>query len=142
MYNKPQLSLDQCRSAIKAMIAEHRKDPNNAPVAMAIVDDRGDLLGYARTDMCRPSSAGNAIKKAYTAAMRGIDSGVYAQQLKEQDRHTSDLGDPRIIPMQGGVTIINPGDGAILGGIGVGGLPSGQGDEDISRAGLKAMRLD
>jgi uncharacterized protein GlcG (DUF336 family) len=32
-------------------------------------------------------------------------------------------------------------DGVILGGIGVGGYPSGQRDEDVSRAGLEAMGL-
>ena len=31
--------------------------------------------------------------------------------------------------------------GVILGGIGVGGYPSGQADEDISRIGLNAMNL-
>ena len=40
---------------------------------------------------------------------------------------------------QGGLVIIE--DGVILGGIGVGGYPSGQADEDISRIGLNAMNL-
>ena len=40
---------------------------------------------------------------------------------------------------QGGLVIIK--DGVILGGIGVGGYPSGQSDEDVSRVGLDAMKL-
>lgn len=32
-------------------------------------------------------------------------------------------------------------DGVILGGIGVGGYPSGQSDEDVARIGLEAMNL-
>jgi len=32
-------------------------------------------------------------------------------------------------------------DGVILGGIGVGGYPSGKADEDLSRVGLQAMNL-
>jgi len=40
---------------------------------------------------------------------------------------------------QGGLVIMK--DGVILGGIGVGGYPSGQADEDISRIGLNAMNL-
>jgi uncharacterized protein GlcG (DUF336 family) len=39
----------------------------------------------------------------------------------------------------GGVVIMK--DGVILGGIGVGGYPSGQSDEDLSRVGLNAMNL-
>ena len=40
---------------------------------------------------------------------------------------------------QGGLVIMK--DGVILGGIGVGGYPSGQRDEDVSRSGLGAMGL-
>jgi uncharacterized protein GlcG (DUF336 family) len=39
----------------------------------------------------------------------------------------------------GGVVIMK--DGVILGGVGVGGYPSGQADEDLSRAGLDAMGI-
>ena len=44
MYNKPMLSLDQCQTAIQAMIADFNKDPHRRPVDMAIVDDVGNLL--------------------------------------------------------------------------------------------------
>ena len=39
----------------------------------------------------------------------------------------------------GGLVIMK--NGVILGGIGVGGYPSGQADEDLSRVGLNAMNL-
>ena len=51
------------------------------------------------------------------------------------------MGDPMLISAQGAVVVHSPGDGAILGGIGVAGLPSGQADEDIAQAGLKAMKI-
>ena len=141
MYNKSMLGLEQCQAAINAMIADFKKDPNNAPISMAIVDDMGNLLAYARTDGSRPLGARNCIKKAYTSAIGGIDSGAYVKRLKSLGTSVGDLGDPMLISAQGAVVVRNPGDGAILGGIGVAGLPSGQADEDIARAGLNAMKL-
>ena len=141
MYNSLVLGLDQCRAAIDAMIADFNKDPSRRPIAMAIVDDSGNLITYARTNGCRPIAAKNAIKKAYTAALRGMDSGVSAEQLKAQGRSVADMGDPMLIAIQGGVVVVDPGDNAVLGGIGVAGLPTGEEDEAISRAGLQALGL-
>ncbi len=136
MYNKPMLSLTQCQAAINAMVADFNKDPNRRPVDMAIVDDMGNLLAYARMDGChRPTFA---IDKAYTSAVRRMDTIAFAEQLKAQGRNVADLGDPRLVTIQGGL-VIETSDGRLLGGIGVGGLPSGKDDEDISRAGLAAL---
>jgi hypothetical protein len=62
-----------------------------------------------------------------------------AAGLHAQGRNIADLGDPRFTHGQGGLVIMK--DGVILGGIGVGGYPSGQADEDLSRVGLDAMNL-
>ena len=56
-----------------------------------------------------------------------------------QGRNIADQGDPMMTYGTGGVVIMK--DGVILGGIGVGGYPSGQSDEDLSRVGLNAMNL-
>lgn len=138
MYQKQMLSLSQCLEAINAMVAAFNTDPNRRPVDMAIVDDIGNLLAYARMDRCvRPTFARN---KAYTAAMRRMDTVAFAEQLKSQGRSLADFGDPQLVTLQGGLVIHAP-DGSLLGGIGVGGLPSGKDDEDIARAGLKALGL-
>ena len=136
MYNKPMLSLSQCQAAIDAMVADFNKDPNRRGVDMAIVDDMGNLLAYARMDGChRPTFA---IRKAYTCAARRMDTVAFADQLKTQGRSLADFEDPQLIALQGGL-VIETGDGRLLGGIGVGGLPSGKADEDIARAGLNAL---
>ncbi len=136
MYNKPMLSLTQCQAAINAMVADFNKDPNRRPVDMAIVDDMGNLLAYARMDGChRPTFARD---KAYTSAVRRFDPLAFAEQLKAQGRNVAYLGDPQLVTIQGGL-VIETSDGRLLGGIGVGGLPSGKDDEDISRAGLAAL---
>ena len=75
MYEKHMLSLNQVRQAMNAMLDKATQEPNR-PVAIAIVDDTGSLLNYARMDGCRTNPQTFATRKAYTAAMSGRDSGT------------------------------------------------------------------
>jgi uncharacterized protein GlcG (DUF336 family) len=111
----------------------------NEPIAMCIVDAAGNLEAYAKMDNLRMFSRRHAQRKAYTAAIMGMDTGAHAERLHGGGRNIADLGDPMLTFGQGGLVIIK--DGVILGGIGVGGYPSGQADEDVSRVGLQAMNL-
>ena len=135
MYNKPMLSLEQCRAAMNAMIDEYRKVPNRRPIDMTIVDDMGNLIMYARTDGLYKSSFG--MRKAYTAAIRGMDTSAFAEGLQAQGRSLADLGDPQLITLPGGV-VVRTGEDVVVGGIGVGGL-TGEEDEAIAKVGLKAL---
>ncbi len=90
-------------------------------------------------DNLRIFSRRHALRKAYTSAIVGMDSGAHAERIHGQGRNMSDLGDPNLTHGQGGLVLMQ--DGVILGGIGVGGYPSGQSDEDLSRVGLTAMNL-
>ena len=137
MYHKPMISLDQAQAAIHAMIDDFNKDPNRRKVDMAVVDDAGNLLAYARMDRClRPTFA---IRKAYTSAVRSMDTVTFAEQLSTQGRSLESFGDPQLIALAGGVAVIK--DGAVVGAIGVGGLPSGLDDETIAKAGLAALNI-
>ena len=76
MYEKPMLSLEQAQAAVAAMIADYNKDTNRRKVDMAVVDDAGNLLAYARMDRClRPTFA---LRKAYTSAIRGMDTLAFS----------------------------------------------------------------
>ena len=138
MATKPALTTEQVTAAMNAMLAKANETPD-APVAMAIVDAGGELLAYLTMDNLRIFSRRHALRKAYTSAAMGRDSGEHAAGLHAQGRNIADLGDPRFTHGQGGLVIMQ--DGVILGGIGVGGYPSGQADEDLSRVGLEAMGL-
>ena len=138
MADKPFLSFEQVRAAMSAMIDKAMQTPDE-PVAMAIVDDTGNLVAYAKMDNLRIFSRRHALRKAYTSAIAGMDSGAHAERIHGQGRNMSDLGDPNLTHGQGGLVLMQ--DGVILGGIGVGGYPSGQSDEDLSRVGLEAMNL-
>ena len=137
MYDKPMLSLEQAQAAITAMRADHNKDSSRRKVDMAVVDDAGNLLAYARMDRClRPTFA---LRKAYTSAVRGMDTLAFSEQLNSTGRSLESFGDSQLIALPGGVGVLK--DGAVVGAIGVGGLPSGIDDQSIAQAGLAAMNL-
>ena len=132
------LKMEQVQAAMNAMMDKAMEKPNE-PVAMAIVDAAGNLEAYAKMDNLRIFSRRHAQRKAYTSAIMGVDSGAHAERLHGQGRSIAELGDPMMTHGTGGLVIMK--DGVILGGIGVGGYPSGQADEDLSRVGLAAMNL-
>ena len=137
MYEKSMISLEQAQAAIAAMIADYNKDTGRRKVDMAVVDDAGNLLAYARMDRClRPTFA---IRKAYTSAVRGVDTLAFSEQLASQNRSIESFGDPQLIAIPGGEVALK--SGAVVGAIGVGGLPSGIDDESIAKAGLEALNL-
>ncbi|MFC1953673.1 heme-binding protein [Chloroflexota bacterium] len=140
MTEKPIIDFAQSQAALKAMVEQALQTPDK-PVAIAIVDDTGNLLAFVKMDNLRLFARRHAIRKAYTAAITGMDSGAHAERLKERGLSVSDFGgDPNLTPGQGGVAVRSK-DGIIMGGIGVGGYPSGQTDEDLAKIGLKAMNL-
>ncbi len=135
-YQKPVLSLEDARKAMTRMLDEAGKAPNR-PVAIAICDDQGELVAFARMDKCAPLPLTIARKKAYTAARTRSDSKAFGDRLKGMGRSAVEFGDPNLIGVQGGVTIAAA-DGSPLGGIGVSGLAAEE-DEAIARMGLGAI---
>jgi uncharacterized protein GlcG (DUF336 family) len=64
---------------------------------MAIVDDAENLLAYARMDRClRPTFA---IRKAYSSAIRSMDTVVFAEELSTQGRSLEPFGDSQLIAL-------------------------------------------
>ena len=139
MYQKPTLSLSQVRNAMNAMLDKAMEELDR-PLAIAIVDDGGKMLNYARMDNCRALPQRMAISKAYTSAMSGSDSDAYAQRLKNENRNIADFGDPALVAVQGAVVVRDPATDQVLGAIGVSGL-SAQEDEDLARLGLNSLGL-
>jgi glc operon protein GlcG len=136
-YQKAVLSLDDARNAMDRMLQEATKT-SNRPLAIAICDDQGELVTFARMDRCAPQPRVVARRKAYTAARTWTDTKVYADRLKSQERSVTEFGDPNLLAAQGGVVITNPADQSVLEGIGVSGLTA-EGDEALARIGLSAI---
>ena len=151
MYEKKVLGLDECLKTVEAMVEENKRQ-GGLPIAIAIVDEHGDLICFAKMDSV-PKSPGEvqgyvdsggymAIKKAYTAAHFRGDAKNLAEMMSKMDRKISVDFDARYVALsQGGATaIVKPGEKTVYGAIGVGGRVPGEGDEEMARYGLKVMQ--
>jgi glc operon protein GlcG len=143
MYTKECLGLAEARVAVEAALNEANKKPEE-PVAVAVVDDQGKLVFFARMDGCPPVVVELALMKAYTAGVALMDTVSFAARDKEWGRELSTYGDDRFTYLQGGLVIWSSPrpDGAkqvLLGGIGISGRMSDE-DERLARIGLEAMQ--
>ncbi len=117
MSTKPVISFAQAQAAMQAMLAKAMQTPEH-PVAIAIVDDAGNMVAYAHLDNLRLFPKRHAFRKAYTAAITGQDSGAYGERVKSRGLTVSELGgDANLTPGQGGV-VVSSQEGLVMGGIG------------------------
>ncbi len=140
MADRPFITMAQAQAAMNAMIAKANETPD-APVAMCILDDSGNLVAYAHMDNLRLFSKRHAFRKAYTSAISGQNSVTYGEGTRSRGSSVPEMsGDPNFTPGQGGLAVRSR--GILIGGIGVGGYPSGVTDEELARVGLEAMGLE
>lgn len=133
MKSKPVLEFSDVQAMAAAAQAEAIK--HNWAVSIAIVDDGGHLLWFARLDGAAPISAHIAPGKARTAAVGRRESKVYEDMIN--GGRASFLSAPSLEGMlEGGVPIIK--DGHCLGAIGVSGVKSSE-DAQIAKAGIAAI---
>lgn len=137
MFQKQCLGMAEARAAVEAVLDEASKLPA-APIAVAVVDDYGRLVSFARMDGCPPVVVELAINKAYTAAVALMDTLAFAERDKGWGRELATYGDARFTYLQGGL-VISAADGVLLGGIGVSGRMPDE-DERLARIGLEAMK--
>ena len=132
------LTYEQVQAAMKAMM-EKAQATSETPVCLAIVDASGNMEAFAKMDHARVFTRRHAVRKAYSAAILGINSGDWGSNMKNIGQSVSENGDPMVTYEQGGVVIIK--EGSILGGIGVGGIRGHNADEDLAKWGVEAMGL-
>jgi glc operon protein GlcG len=131
MRNRPELTLEDCERIMAAALAEARRNKWN--VAVAILDDGGHLLYFARMDGATPANAAIAVEKGRTAALSRRASGNWQERVQTR-RELMKM--PGILPVQGGVPIVA--EGACVGAVGVSGVQSHE-DEQIAQAGIAAL---
>ena len=131
MKTRPALTLADCEKISAAALAEARR--NDWIVAIAILDDGGHLLHFARMDGATPANARIAVAKGRTAAESRRTSGEWQERIQSRPEM---LKMPDILPVQGGVPIVV--EGTCVGGVGVSGVQSHD-DEKIARAGIDAL---
>ena len=136
MRNKPCLTTADVDTMMAACRAEAKKNGWN--VAIAIVDDAGYLLQFARTtDATGPATAEVAVGKAKAAALTRRETKDLEARVVERPAFVS-YPYPNSILIWGGVPIVVDGD--CVGAIGVSGRASNE-DESIARAGIAALGI-
>ncbi|UXP31491.1 heme-binding protein [Reichenbachiella agarivorans] len=106
--------------ALNTVIHECIREKKEAVVA--VVDQNGDLVSFARTDHAPLSSIPVAINKAYTAARMRQDTESFGRNMHDQDlENLSYYSDSKLTPWAGGIPIFDL-DGQLLGAIGVSGM--------------------
>ncbi len=135
--NTPRLTLEGARAVLAA--AERRAVEIQRPMNIAVVDDGGHLLAFARMDGAKPASVEIAITKARSAALRRAATGAPMRDgepnlvvalglaVARPDQQTS---------VRGGIPLIV--DGQVVGAIGVSAGTEDE-DSDVARAGAAAL---
>ena len=135
--NHPRLTLDGARAVLAA--AERRALEIGVPMDIAVVDDGGCLLAFARMDGAKPSSVDIAINKALSSAIRRQPSGPYLEAGQPDLRISFGLAigsRARQTPLRGGLPLLV--DGQCVGAIGVSNGTEDQ-DLDVARAGASVL---
>jgi len=134
VHDTRSLGLSEARSAVNAVLAIAEQDPSH-PIVVAVVDAQGELVFFARMDGARHLPRSLAVRKAYTAARTGSDSGAYGERMSGVVQSLQEL-DPMLTGLPGGVCVKD--EGTVVGGIGVSGR-SADDDEVLAKAGREAM---
>lgn len=111
-------------------------------VNVAVVDDGGHLLAFARMDGARPASGTTALTKAVTAATFRQETGPLPA-MGEPDvllnlslQNAAAASGGKVTTLKGGVPVVV--DGQIIGAVGVGGA-TGEQDAEVAKAGIKKL---
>ncbi|MBS1173384.1 MAG: hypothetical protein H6R12_2214 [Proteobacteria bacterium] len=134
MRNRAMLEHEDGMRVLNGAIAEARK--HQWAVAIAVVDDGGHLLSFARLDGAPPISAYIAPEKARTAALGRRETRIYEEMINQG--RSAFLSAPLRGMLEGGVPVIA--DGQVVGAVGVSGVKSSE-DAQIARAGVAALGL-
>ena len=138
MYKTESLGMKEAKAALEAMLEAAAKEPDQ-PVAMAVVDNRGEPICSARMDGANSFNRIMATRKAATAVMIGVDTSLLGQMMPSLNMSMTDFGSIDITVVPGGMCVRKPDTGAIVGGVGVSGRMA-QEDERLSRLGLETLK--
>ena len=130
---KKSLSLEDARKAAAAAATEAKKNKWN--MAIAVVDDGGQLIYFERIDETQVGSIDIAIGKARTAAYYKRPTKVLEDAING-GQHAI-LSFPNTLPREGGLPIFA--DGKFIGAIGASGGKSSE-DAQVAKAGVDALK--
>ncbi len=111
--------------------AEAEAENNGWAVAIAVTDDRGELIHFIRRDNTTNAALVIAQKKAFHAAYYRRNTTFHEKLLAEGSGNIGVLSLPDCMPIEGGIPLMY--EGNVIGAIGVSGVAS----DDDGRVALK-----
>ena len=138
MYERQVMDVEDALRAVDAVLDAASAEGAGA-LAVAVVDDNGDLVAFARTDGTPAFGRRHAVRKAYTASRVGADLSEFAVRLAERGMSVADFDAGFVGAAHGGIVVRAAGHGAVLGAIGVQGSDR-EVDERLARLALVALQ--
>ena len=135
------LGLTVANTIVEAALKKAR-ELNTAPLAVAVLDETGQLKAYQREDQTSLLRTDIAIGKAWGALGLGRASRLLGKVAEERPafiQALSVMAGGRLVPVPGGV-LIRAEDNAIIGAVGISGDTSDI-DEACAVAGIEAAGL-
>jgi glc operon protein GlcG len=143
LVSRDRIELNLAGAELIIATAKRKAADLKVNVNIAVVDQGGHLLAFARMDGARPASAGTAVTKAVAAATTRQATGPIRRGDAEPDlllnlslQNTAAVGGNKVTSLFGGVPVVI--DGQVAGAVGVGGA-TGEQDAEIARAGIESL---
>ncbi len=137
-YTVKHLTPEAAVKAANAALQDCRK--RGYQVAVAVVDRSGVAQALVRDRIAGPHTPNTALDKAWTAVSFRTDT-LELVRLTQPGQPSAGIRHlPRFVGVGGGVQI--QAGGALVGGIGVSGAPTGEADDACAKAGIAAIRDD
>ena len=161
MFSQMSLGLEEAQGAVAAMLTQIRNHPEKyaQEAAMAVVNESGKLVAFAKMDGPAQHVGDIAIRKAWTAAICRRDTAEMAEFVKVRGYGIEEFL-PGGTTVKGGVAIVDPDEDIVpvedfsdaewsgkgfgrvsaIGGIGVSRAGPWQLDLEIAKVGLKYIQ--
>jgi glc operon protein GlcG len=143
LVTRDQVNLNLAGAELALKAAKEKAAEMKVKVNIAVVDDGGHLLAFARLDGARPASFYTAMTKATSAATLRQATGPLPVGTDKPDPHlnlsvqnAAMMSGGKFTTLFGGVPIVV--DGQVIGALGVGG-GSGEQDAEVAKAGAEAL---
>ena len=143
LVTRDQLKLNLAGAELALQAAKEKAAEMKLKVNIAVVDEGGHLLAFARLDGARPASLYTALTKATSSATLRAATGPLPPGVEKPDpllnlsvQNAAALSGGKFTTLLGGVPVVV--DGQVIGALGVGGA-SGEQDAEIAKAGVAAL---
>jgi uncharacterized protein GlcG (DUF336 family) len=133
MVSVKRLSLETAQRIAQGAIDACRE--KGIQIGVTVVDRDGVIQTQLRDTIASPITVPISFKKAYTAVNFNADTSALGE------RADTPIGRLDFLVMSAGGAVVQVA-GALIGGVGVSGAPSGETDEECAKAGVAAVQDD